>query len=407
MADVTDGNGPHGPVAHGPVAQGSVGARAGMAVQIMGAAMSLAILGGIGVWGYKLIVRDASGLPVVRAMTGPMREAPISPGGDIVDHLGLSVNAVAGRGEAAPPEDRLVLAPPTSDLTDEDLMVQPTAEAEEYLPEAQGGLAGSPEAVGSVAAAAPSLPSSGPMTAADILAFADSISNGATPLAPLADAPLTETPTVSAAVTAAVTVAVTAPAVIPAEPQTDGSSGGRIEDLQADATIVPEEIAAPPAELAAVAPDTGAVPDSETAPDAETAPVTVPPTFAGATAAAPAIVAKRPPERPGSLTDAIAAAGPEVAASFAVSTAEVPLGTPLVQLGAFDSPALAGAEWTRLAGRFDAFLTGKERLIQEAASGGRAFFRLRAMGFEDIADARRFCSALVAEDAPCIPVVVQ
>ena len=37
-----------------------------------------------------------------------------------------------------------------------------------------------------------------------------------------------------------------------------------------------------------------------------------------------------------------------------------------------------------------------------ATSGGRTFYRLRAMGFEDLSDARRFCSALVAENAECM-----
>jgi hypothetical protein len=52
-------------------------------------------------------------------------------------------------------------------------------------------------------------------------------------------------------------------------------------------------------------------------------------------------------------------------------------------------------------------LNGKTRIIQKATSGGRVFYRLRAMGFEDIADARRFCSALVAQNADCIPVVTR
>ncbi len=52
-------------------------------------------------------------------------------------------------------------------------------------------------------------------------------------------------------------------------------------------------------------------------------------------------------------------------------------------------------------------MNGKDRLIQRAESGGRTFYRLRAMGFDDLADARRFCSALVAEEAACIPVVVR
>ncbi len=79
-------------------------------------------------------------------------------------------------------------------------------------------------------------------------------------------------------------------------------------------------------------------------------------------------------------------------------------GTRLVQFGAFDSVELAEAEWRRLAGRFGALMEGKAMVIQAAESGGRTFYRLRAHGFEDEADARRFCSALVAEQANCIPV---
>ena len=105
--------------------------RAGMAVQVTGALLSVALLAGMGVWGYQLIVRDAHGVPVVRAMGGPMREAPENPGGELALHTGLAVNEVAAVGEAAPPEDTLLLAPVTADLTEEDLLVQPTAEAGE------------------------------------------------------------------------------------------------------------------------------------------------------------------------------------------------------------------------------------------------------------------------------------
>ena len=72
--------------------------RAGMAVQVTGALLSVALLAGMGVWGYQLIVRDAHGVPVVRAMGGPMREAPESPGGELALHTGLAVNEVAAVG---------------------------------------------------------------------------------------------------------------------------------------------------------------------------------------------------------------------------------------------------------------------------------------------------------------------
>ena len=59
--------------------------------------MSLALIVGIGVWGTKLIMRDVSGIPVVRAAEGPMRIQPENPGGLPADHQGLSVNDVAGQ----------------------------------------------------------------------------------------------------------------------------------------------------------------------------------------------------------------------------------------------------------------------------------------------------------------------
>ena len=106
---------------------------AGKMINAAGAVVSLALIAGIGVWGYKLVMRDVTGIPVVKALEGPMRVMPDNPGGEIAPNAGLSVNAVAAEGEAAPPEDLLVLAPRVVQLTDEDLAVQPTAEAGEVV----------------------------------------------------------------------------------------------------------------------------------------------------------------------------------------------------------------------------------------------------------------------------------
>jgi len=76
-----------------------------------GALVSLALIAGVSVWGYKLVMRDVSGIPVVRATAGEMRVRPEEPGGQLALNTGLSVNEVAAAGEAAPPADRLVLAP--------------------------------------------------------------------------------------------------------------------------------------------------------------------------------------------------------------------------------------------------------------------------------------------------------
>lgn len=82
-------------------------------------------------------------------------------------------------------------------------------------------------------------------------------------------------------------------------------------------------------------------------------------------------------------------------------------GTRLVQLGAFDDAETAREEWQRLARLYPDFFRDKDRVVQQAVSGGREFFRLRAHGFDDLSDARRFCTALNAQGAPCIPVTVR
>jgi hypothetical protein len=86
----------------------------------IGAALSLALIAGLGYWAYQLIVRDVTGVPVVRALEGPMRIAPEDPGGSTAAYQGLAVNAIAAEGTAAAPADTLVLAPAEVNLTEED-----------------------------------------------------------------------------------------------------------------------------------------------------------------------------------------------------------------------------------------------------------------------------------------------
>ncbi len=94
----------------------------------LGAAMSLALVIGVAVWGYRLIMRDVSGVPVVMAIEGPMRVAPDNPGGQIARHEGLAVNDIAGTGTSAPPPDQIVLAPRPLDITEEDVVLTEIAD---------------------------------------------------------------------------------------------------------------------------------------------------------------------------------------------------------------------------------------------------------------------------------------
>lgn len=282
-----------------------------------GAVVSLALVIGVGVWGYRLLARDVSGIPVVRAAEGPLREAPKDPGGRPAEHQGLSVNAVAGHGTAAALADTLLLAPKPLDLTEDD---QPMA---------------------TISAPAPLKPRDAvkqdlTLAAADpVQALADSLAAGATPLAALSD-PVKEAPGVKLGV-------------------------GEINDTAA-------------------------------------------PAFVGGV-----VRSLRPKVRPKTLNTQVASLAPTIPIpkSIDVAAASVPAGTALAQLGAYDSVATAQKEWDRFNARFSDFLDGKKRVIQKARSGGRTFYRLRAMGFEEIADARRFCAELVAGKAECIPVTTR
>jgi len=82
----------------------------------IGGLVSIGLVAGLGVWGYKISVRDVTAVPVIRAMVGPMRVLPADPGGETVSYQGLAVNSVQADGGVAPPPDTVVLAPPPVQL---------------------------------------------------------------------------------------------------------------------------------------------------------------------------------------------------------------------------------------------------------------------------------------------------
>ncbi|MCT8160737.1 SPOR domain-containing protein [Pseudoruegeria sp. SHC-113] len=310
------------------------------AVKWAGAGLSLALMAGLGFWGYKLALRDVTGVPVVRALEGPMRIAPSDPGGQLADHVGLAVNAVQAQGEAEGMAEEVALAPVAVDVID--------ADNAGLAPRPDGIARGerTPVAAATVQPAKAAAPAD--TQAEAILALADQIAAQAEPLGQVAPN------------------AVAAPS-----PQAEA------EALQAEETDT--------IELAAVNPDV--------------IPASVP-------GVARSIL---PRPRPAGLkaTPQGPLAEEEGSADGAL---EVPMeqiapGTSLVQLGAFDTLDTARNEWSRLAASLSDYLDPKARVIEKAERGGKVFYRLRAAGFEDINDARRFCSALQAEGAECIPVI--
>ena len=97
---------------------------------IVGAFISLAVFVGIVTWGAKTVLRDSSGVPVVRALEGPARVAPEDPGGLLVAHQGLTVNEVAGSQIISAADDPLQLAPRPINLQAEDQPIQPVVDRE-------------------------------------------------------------------------------------------------------------------------------------------------------------------------------------------------------------------------------------------------------------------------------------
>ncbi|WP_323783074.1 SPOR domain-containing protein [Thalassovita sp.] len=298
----------------------ATGKSIGSIVNWAGAAVSLGLMVGVGIWGYKLVIRDVSGVPVVRAASGPMRVMPEDPGGAPAQNQGLAVNKVAAEGVAEKPADRLILAPRPVGLTAED---SPTAKLNliKLTPRAH------------VQAAKPADPN------LSVEALVEELTGDSAPI----------------------------------------SSGS---DPQSAAQAEPD--------LAASAEDAA----TETADHS-------PRLGLG--------ISLRPRQRPAggrqiASTDPAATAD---ALSIDIDPATLPPGTRLAQLGAYESAEVARKEWDRMASRFTDFLEDKKRVIQKAESGGRVFYRLRAHGFADISEARRFCSALVAEKAECIPVTTK
>ena len=297
-------SGGYGPSDAGP----GLALRARRWVNLAGAACSVSLVLGLGFWGYKLAVRDVTGVPVMRAVAGAMRTAPADPGGAQALNQGLTVNAIAAVGTSAKPADQITLAPLAVTLQPADL----------------------PMAVQPATAAQTTGPTTGPTTTS---ATAPAQDNG-----------------------------LPAPAL-----SISGSTTPDMSVADALATIVPSD---PNAMRRSVRPQ--------------------PRPLAAAASGLPTKV------------QAVSAQTP--AAATEIDPVTIALGTRLAQLGPFESPELARAKFTELQVSFGELMTGKAMVIQPATSGGRTFYRLRAYGFANEDDARRFCAALQAQQSDCIPV---
>ncbi|MEX0970649.1 MAG: SPOR domain-containing protein [Paracoccaceae bacterium] len=306
-----------------PADEGEPTGFAARAVLWFGAVLSIVMVAGVVYWAYSLGQRDASDVPVIRALAGLPRERPVDAGGAQVPNQGLAVNEVLGGTESADPTQMAALAPETSGLAADDQpvlpdvgsqsSVTPEAESGEVAPESSGSFAPLPAAPGTAL-------ETGPEQAENT----------------------TETEDLGG-------VALDIPRPLRRASRIDAAS----EDGVLSAAI---------AEALAQANSAAASPPS-TPSESNTA-------------------------SPGDVRD-------------------VPVGTRMIQLGAFDTEAAAAAQWDGLAASHPQLFATMERYIERRQAGGRVFYRLRALGFEELEQARAMCAALLARDIQCITVTAR
>ncbi len=255
----------------------------------LGALCSLVLVIGFAVWAVQLVLRDVTDVPVIRAMTEPMRVQPDDPGGAQMAYQGLSVNEIRAGGVASDAPDTVTFAPTEASLA---------------VPES----------------------------------------------------PVTEIE------------AEPAPSVVP----------------EASPVLEPVAPISEPEQPAAVS-------DATPTPDASS----------GITRSL------RPVPRPGDVVQDTTTSELQVQITEELSAENVAPGTRLVQLGAFDDPDTARREWDKLFAQFGDYMVGKKRVIMQATSSGRQFYRLRVADFDTAREARQFCSAFLARNVACIPVVAR
>jgi len=263
---------------------------------IVGAFISFAVFVGVIGWGAQTLMRDSSGVPVVRALEGPSRMAPVNPGGVPASHQGLTVNQVSSSQKTVLVGELLQLAPGPINLQIDDLPI-----VKQIINEATGLLE---------------------LKKTDVLEIESAI----------------------------------------VEPSTDS-----------DEIIVKLASILTSSTLSSLAPE------------------------------APNVMlnaSSRPQVRPNSWLQT------NLPRKVATRGGEVPLGTLMVQLGAFSDENTALEAWKRLSERYGDYFVGKEATILNGKISEQEIYRLRVYGFNDINESRRLCTALHGQNAECYPVVM-
>jgi hypothetical protein len=309
----------------------------------LGACIALALLVAMGMWFYRLGVRDAENVPIIRAAVQPAKVRPEDPGGAVAPYQDITSYRVADSNPAQ--ATTAIIAPPPPEPRREDV--------------AMGKLAPEPEREDTPAATRAPGPAAPPQA------------SGISAPAPEPSAPATVIP-----------VAATSGPASPSRPSPEAApevaaDAGTSEIDALVAMVEPAETADAPE---AIQPDDPVTSGSDYAPPVS--PVAQP----------------RPPDLKARMAAAVEAAersDDELARRAAESEIQI-------QLAADPSEDVVHRMWQRISQANQDILHDRALSVQTTTSGGTKFYRLRVGPFGGVSEARALCQALKARGQDCI-----
>ncbi|MEM7211553.1 MAG: SPOR domain-containing protein [Pseudomonadota bacterium] len=328
----------------------------------IGALVAMALLLTLGVWFYRLGVRDAQNVPIIRAAVDPAKTRPEDPGGLVAPHQDVSSYGVAdSEGVQA---SAAVIAPAAPEPEADDIAMGDLKPVEEApLAPVRPARASDHETLKEVSTEDLLRETEVLAAAARAAAKGKALSQENTANAKVADA--------------------LAPS---AKPEPDATLGEKVELALADTDSATDSAT------------NVAVTEVET-PEAEPEELTK--VFVGAEPTAPSIspIALR---RPADLRTRVAEATKVEAASVDNLAAAAAKSKIQIQLAADPSEATVRAMWKRIQKANSDILRDRTLAVQTTVSGGTTFYRLRVGPFENGATARAVCQALKARGQDCL-----
>lgn len=318
----------------------------------IGAAVALGLIVALGVWFYRLGVRDAESVPIIRASAEPTKSRPEEPGGVVTPYQDITSYRVAESVSTAPAGT--VMAPPAPEPRPEDVAMGRLA-PESSAPPAARRAQHPPERAGERPA---------PETA---------------PLSGLGAAPAVDDE-------------------IDAELPEDGLAAAVVEEVEGVEVVGGAGELAPLSEADEIA----ALVREATLQDAvpEPAPAPVPAVSDGAPG--DANLPPLPPARPADLSARVAASVRSAEASAAELTRRAADSAVQIQLAADPDEQAVRTMWRRIARANQDILHDRELAVQPTVSGGVTYYRLRVGPFSGASEAHAVCQALQARGQDCI-----